>query len=66
MTDQARVIVDPSGKPARASLEDLRCPRCGTPSPPGDETRRERSGGFGPDVHDVCRTCGCDFEGLTV
>jgi hypothetical protein len=58
-------IVDPHVKPARKVL-DARCPRCGVECPEGDKTKRVPSGGFGGGVHDVCRRCGHEFEGLTV
>jgi hypothetical protein len=67
MTDAPPTILDGRGKPARASVETPRCPRCRVESPKGDESKRVRSGGFGDDVHDVCLKCGYEFLGeLTV
>jgi uncharacterized protein (DUF983 family) len=43
------VIVDASGRPARAAIE-TKCPVCRS-------ARRRLSGGFGP-VHDICADCG--------
>lgn len=65
MSDRDTTIVDPQGKPARASI-DTRCPRCKVECPEGDKRKRVPSGGFGKNVHDVCRACGYEFEGLTV
>jgi hypothetical protein len=66
MTDRTP-IVDPQGRPARDATSPVKCPRCAVPCPPGDVTKRTRSAGFGPDVHDVCLNCGHDFVGeLTV
>lgn len=64
--EQTPVIVDPSGRPARQASRpviDTRCPRCRIECPPGDEKKRVPSGGFGSAIHDVCVTCGYDFEG---
>lgn len=58
-------IVDAHGRPARTVI-DARCPRCQVDCPKGDATKRVRSGGFGPHVHDVCIRCGYEFEELTV
>ena len=69
MTDDQKppVLLDGSGRPARKAIEVVRCPRCQVQCPPGDTTRRVRSGGFGADVHDVCVACGYDWIGeLTV
>jgi hypothetical protein len=64
-SDQKTGLVDATGRPAREAI-DTRCPRCRTECPKGDERKRVRSGGFGAHVHDVCVTCGYDFEELTV
>lgn len=61
---QDKTIVDESGRPLR---RDTRCPTCGRECAPGDPKARARSGGFGRNVHDVCRYCGHPFPGeLTV
>ena len=62
MTESPHVptIVDPHGHPARQTVT-RDCPRCGaTPD------RRLPSGGYGELVHDICGTCGHDFEERTV
>jgi len=58
MTDESKppVIVDPTGKPARAPA-DARCPHCGA----GPE-RRVLTSGFGP-PKTACGVCGRDVEG---
>lgn len=53
------LILDPSGRPARAPSSRI-CPRCGA----GPE-RRVASGGFGGGVHDVCGACGYAFDEWT-
>lgn len=53
------VILDASGKPAR-SANDTGCPQCGA-----GPDKRVLSAGFGS-PHDVCGTCGHEFEERTV
>jgi len=67
MPDEASpsLILDSHGRPARQAIETTTCPGCRRACPPGDETTRVRSGGFGA-VHDCCGACGYDFEELTV
>ena len=55
-THASSAIVDAQGKPARHAI-DTRCPTCRS-------LTRRLSGGFGPDVHDLCADCGYSFDGV--
>ena len=54
--DQAAVLLDPAGRPARSPRTAL-CPRCGA-----GPDQRVASSGFG-DPHPVCRRCGHEWTG---
>jgi uncharacterized protein (DUF983 family) len=57
-TAEPAVIVDASGRPARAA--SAACPRC-----QAGRDKRVASGGFGR-PHDVCGECGYEWQNLTV
>jgi len=56
--DPADLLVDRFGAPVRVTPETAQPCACGAPP-----SRRVRSAGFGPDVHDVCGACGHEFVG---
>ena len=53
-------IVGPDGEPARWGRVSTVCPNCHA-----SQAKRIASGGFGPDLHDVCGVCGWEFEEYT-